>query len=143
VTGAISLRWIVQRLFSNFAGGWPGAGVLLLRVLAGGGLVYSGFREVRSARDFAEATIPTLSAAGGVLLVAGLYTPLAGIAAAALELWIAFSRTGSGWEHVRMAGLALCLAMIGPGAWSVDARLFGRRQINLLSLEKVPDVSQE
>jgi uncharacterized membrane protein YphA (DoxX/SURF4 family) len=29
-----------------------------------------------------------------------------------------------------LAILGLSLAMIGPGAWSVDARLFGRKQIN-------------
>lgn len=30
--------------------------------------------------------------------------------------------------HVFLAVLAVGLAMLGPGAWSVDARLFGRKR---------------
>jgi hypothetical protein len=36
-------------------------------------------------------------------------------------------------------GLGLGLAMIGPGAWSVDARLFGRKQIDPSNFERESD----
>ena len=33
------------------------------------------------------------------------------------------------WMPLALAVLGASLAMIGPGAWSLDARLFGRKQI--------------
>jgi putative oxidoreductase len=45
------------------------------------------------------------------------------------ELWAVFSDDGDPWMALVLATLGASLAMIGPGAWSVDARLFGRRQI--------------
>ena len=122
----------MQRLFSSFADGWPGAGLLLLRLLAGSGLLYGGIVS-RSAFDTAQMVPPVLAAALGAMLVVGWFTPFAGIMAAAVEVWIAFS-PGYRWPQIGLAGLCLSLAMIGPGAWSIDARLFGRKQIDLSEL---------
>ena len=124
----------MQRLFSSFADGWPGAGLLLLRLLAGSGLLYGGFVSVRSGFDAAQMVPPVLAAAFGAMVVVGLFTPLAGIVTAAVEVWIAFSHPGYRWTQIGLAGLTLSLAMIGPGAWSIDARLFGRKQIDLSEL---------
>jgi putative oxidoreductase len=124
----------VQRLFSSFADGWPGAGLLLLRLLAGSGLLYGGIVSARSPFDIAQMVPPVLAAAFGAMLVVGLFTPFAGIMAAAVEVWIAFSHPGYLWPQIGLAGLTLSLAMIGPGAWSIDARLFGRKQIDLSEL---------
>lgn len=30
--------------------------------------------------------------------------------------------------HIVLAAVAVSVAMLGPGAWSVDARLFGRKR---------------
>jgi putative oxidoreductase len=124
----------VQRLFSTFADGWPGAGLLLLRLLAGTGLLYGGIVSARSTFDTAQLAPPVLAAAFGALLVVGLFTPFAGVVAAAVEVWIAFSHPGFRWPQIGLAGLCLSLVMIGPGAWSIDARLFGRKQIDLSEL---------
>ena len=124
----------MQRLFSSFADGWPGAGLLLLRLLAGSGLLYGGIVSVRSPFDTAQMVSPVLAAAFGAMLVVGLFTPFAGIMAAAVEVWIAFSHPGYRWPQFGLAALTLSLAMIGPGAWSIDARLFGRKQIDLSEL---------
>ena len=124
----------MQRLFSSFADGWPGAGLLLLRLLAGSGLLYGGIVSVRSAFDTAQMVPPVLATAFGAMLVVGLFTPFAGIMAAAVEVWISFSHPGYRWPQIGLAGLTLSLAMIGPGAWSIDARLFGRKQIDLSEL---------
>ena len=74
----------MQRLFSSFADGWPGAGLLLLRLLTGGGLLYGGIGSAWSASHLAMVP-PVIAAGGGVLLLAGLYTPLAGVMAATLR----------------------------------------------------------
>ncbi len=76
-----------------------------------------------------------LAIALGILLLAGLWTPFAGAFAAVLEVWHAFSQSGSHpsdpWVHVLLGTLGLALALIGPGKWSVDARLYGWKRINI------------
>jgi uncharacterized membrane protein YphA (DoxX/SURF4 family) len=119
----------VQRLFSTFADGWPGGGLLLQRFLAGGVLVYCGALSLTKALHL-ELVIPQIfGAVAGILILAGLWTPVAGTVAAAVELWIAFSQPNKMSMAIILAVLGVSLAMIGPGAWSVDARLFGRKQI--------------
>ena len=125
----------MQRLFSSFADGWPGAGLLLLRLLGGGGLLYGVIASAGSAPYLAMAP-PVIAAGAGVLLLLGLYTPLAGVVAAIAETWIAFSHAGNLWAPIGLMCLGLSLAMIGPGAWSIDARLFGRKQIDPSNFER-------
>lgn len=71
---------------------------------------------------------------GGLLVLAGLWTPFAASLEALLELWIVFTRTGYDGTPAVLAALAVSLVMLGPGAWSVDARLFGRRRIEFPDL---------
>jgi uncharacterized membrane protein YphA (DoxX/SURF4 family) len=71
-----------------------------------------------------------MTAAGaGILLLVGLWTPVVGTVVAVLEIWIAFFVAGDPVVPILLATLGATLAMIGPGAWSVDALLFGRRRI--------------
>ena len=78
------------------------------------------------------AVILQLVAAGAAaLLLAGLWTPVAGILMAAVELGLALSGPADPWMHILLAALGVSLAMLGPGAWSVDARLFGRKRIQI------------
>ena len=120
----------VQRLFSTFADGWPGLGLLLQRLLFGGALVYCGVSSLTEALHFEHAVPQMFGAAAGVLILVGLWTPVAGTLAAAVELWIAFSQPNNMPIAVILAVLGTSLAMIGPGAWSADARLFGRKQLD-------------
>ena len=76
-----------------------------------------------------------IGVACGMVLLAGFLTPVAGALAAIAEVWIAISQfsshSGDPWIVLAQAILAAALAMIGPGAWSVDARRFGRKHIDL------------
>jgi putative oxidoreductase len=76
-----------------------------------------------------------IAAAGGVFLLAGLWAPVMGALVALDELWIAFSLFSSQpdgrWIHVFLAVLTAGVAMLGPGAWSIDARLFGRKRFDI------------
>ena len=51
------------------------------------------------------------------------------------ELWIAFSLNSSQPDslliHIFLAVLTAGIAMLGPGAWSIDARLFGRKRFKM------------
>jgi len=119
----------LQRLFSTFANGWPGVGLLLLRLAIAAALVYCAVAQFKTTQQLASIVPQLIETGAGIFLLVGLWTPVAGTAAAAAELWIAFSRGGDPWISLLLAALGASLAMIGPGAWSVDARLFGRRHI--------------
>lgn len=67
---------------------------------------------------------------GGGLLLLGLWTPIAGILTALFELRNVFCLCDSLWICILIGALGAALAMIGPGAWSVDARLFGWKRID-------------
>jgi len=126
----------LQRLFSTFPDGWPGTGLLLLRVGAAIPLVYFGFAGTAGAAEQSlHVALCLVAAAGGLLLLLGLWTPVAGIAVAIDELWIAFSPHFSQMYdqrlHILLAVLAAAIAMLGPGAWSVDARIFGRKRFEI------------
>jgi len=62
-----------------------------------------------------------------LLLLVGLWTPVVGAVIACCELWIVISGGGEFWLPLVLAALGASLAMIGPGAWSIDALLFGRK----------------
>jgi hypothetical protein len=81
----------VQRLFSTFADGWPGGGFFTQRLLLGATLLYSCVGCL-SAKPVCGTLVPqSIGALAGILLVAGLWTPVAGVLAAIVEAWIAFS----------------------------------------------------
>ena len=112
-----------------FPGGWPGAGLLILRLAAAvrlfvgistlGGVPHSWHHVLQ----FAMLTV-------GILLLAGLWTPIAGALHAIIQLGAIFT-PGNAILHVLPAALGVSLVMLGPGAWSVDARLFGRKRIDI------------
>ena len=72
-----------------------------------------------------------LETGAGTLLLAGLWTPIAGTLAAAVELWCAFEQPRDSLTHILLVTLGAALVLVGPGAWSVDARLFGWKRINI------------
>ena len=72
-----------------------------------------------------------IGAGTGILLLVGLWTPVMGTVVAIVEVWIVLSRPGDPWIPILLAALGATLAMLGPGAWSIDARLFGRKHIDI------------
>ena len=121
----------MQRLFSTFANGWPGIGLLLQRLLIAAALLHFGMSHLNGTSDLASIVISLIGAAAGILLLIGLWTPFVGSLIAAVQMWIAFSYAGDRWTSIMLAILAATLAIIGPGAWSIDARLFGRVHIEI------------
>ena len=124
----------LQRLFSSFADGWPGRGLLVQRLLTGALLLYCGVAYLRAAPHIVPVAPQIIGVGAGILVAAGLWTPVVGALIAVLELWIMFSHAGDPWIPVILAVLGASLAMVGPGAWSIDARLFGRKRIHTPNL---------
>jgi putative oxidoreductase len=84
------------------------------------------------AGDLADtASLVVRCAAGGVAVVIwiGLWTPLAAIAGAAIQIIVITFGHQFNLSSVVFAAIGLSLAMLGPGAWSLDARLFGRKRL--------------
>ena len=123
----------MQRLYTTFPNEWPGAGLLLLRLAEGVPSVVEGSLHALGS----GATIATLPYAAdilsGLLLIAGFWTPIGGLLQALLEFSGVLA--GAGFEHAVRGIIGLSLVMLGPGAWSVDARLFGRKRIDITVLK--------
>jgi uncharacterized membrane protein YphA (DoxX/SURF4 family) len=122
---------LLRRLFSTFAQGWPGAGLLIIRLVAGGAGIAHGFMALRTGPSIEPAIVDALAIVSGILLWAGLWTPVSGSVLAVLEIWSAISQSGDPWTRILLSTIGVALAMIGPGVWSVDARLFGWRRIEV------------
>ena len=120
----------MQRLFSTFASGWPGRGLLIQRVLVGGAVFYCGFQCLKATPICRTEIQHNIGVVAGLLLIAGLWTPVAGALLAGMEVWMALSAPAAPGIPVAVAVLASTLAMIGPGTWSVDALLYGRKHID-------------
>jgi putative oxidoreductase len=124
-------RYVLRRLYSTFAGGWPGIGLLLMRLVVGVVILwYVGPRLLSDSPLHAIATYAVL-AVGGVLLIAGLWTPVAG-AVVALVVLSEISVAGEPpVGRLLAATIACALSMLGPGRLSIDARLFGWKRIDI------------
>ncbi len=130
----IELGCALQRLFSTFPDRWPGSGLLLLRLGLSSHLIFIAISDLSSRSSEPIALAMCLAAAvGGIFLLAGLWTPVMGTLVAVDELLIAFLLHSPGEEHMSthicLAVISTSVAMLGPGAWSIDARLYGRRRL--------------
>lgn len=102
-----------------------------MRLVAGFTLADHGIAGLQGEPPLGQVIVSVLATAAGIFLLAGLWTLIAGALAAGVELWCVFSQTGDPLTHLLLATLGAAVALLGPGAWSVDARLFGWKRINI------------
>jgi putative oxidoreductase len=119
----------LRRLFSTFAQGWPGAGLLILRLVACSAVVASGLDRLGSAQPGEPEILQVAAIIVSGLLLVGMWTPVSGCLVAAFALWALIVKCGDPWSNILLAAMGVALSMIGPGVWSLDARLFGWRRI--------------
>jgi len=123
----------MQRLYTTFPNEWPGAGLLLLRLAEGIPSVLEGTLRTLSSGATIAALPYAADIVSGLLLIMGFWTPIGGLLQALVELSSVLA--GAGYEHIIRGMIGVSLAMLGPGAWSVDARLFGRKRIDVTVLK--------
>jgi hypothetical protein len=114
----------VQRLFSIFPAGAAGFALLLVRVSIAvllAALVFIGGLD--------DAIWPRVVVCiTAISLCGGAFTPLSCIVAVAIELrFLSGLSPVSALHQCFLVLVTIALGILGPGAFSVDARLFGRR----------------
>jgi uncharacterized membrane protein YphA (DoxX/SURF4 family) len=138
----------LHRLFSAFPAGLPGVGLLLLRVVVGAALVAHGVLcLVSSDRITLVVSVSTalLLLSGGCLLI-GFLTPilslLAGLECLGIEWsWFPFQLLSPFESKLALApiiAMSAAIALLGPGAFSLDARLFGWKEIVIPPASRPP-----
>jgi putative oxidoreductase len=130
----------VLRLYSSFAHGAPGAGLLLMRAVSGCALVVCAAAALARSPALFPALLDAGVAGLGLLLLIGLWTPVTGVLAAVGALWAAYADQAHAGYYALLATLGVALALLGPGAFSVDARLFGWKRVEIRKSRETPPV---
>lgn len=120
----------LQRLFSTFPNGRPGTGLLLLRVASGLLLLQRVVNRHGNAHHLGEISL-AVSAVIAILLLLGLWTPVDGVILAAAEIPALLQGADDPRILICLMVLGLSISMLGPGAFSVDAVIFGRHRLDL------------
>ena len=136
--GNICWGFLVRRLFSSFAGGFPALGLLVIRIAAGAFLIVDGKTKLHAGQPVLPLILGVLALGDGAVLVAGLWTALAGLLAIVLSACEILVYHDSPCPGILLAAMGAGLAFVGPGAFSIDAWLFGLKKIDIEKLEGPP-----
>ena len=120
----------MRRLYSTFAGGAPGIALLLMRLVVGAVVLWRAGPGLWSGPPL-DIVASAALALVALLLIGGLWTPVAGavIAVVAISEILSTGELLNG--RLLAATIGAALTMLGPGRLSIDARLFGWKRIEV------------
>jgi putative oxidoreductase len=102
-----------------------------MRVVVGASLIANGIGKFQAGQAIELEVLNVLAIAVGALLIVGLWTPIAGFMVTILAVWGALDQHANLCPVVLSSAVGVGLALVGPGAWSLDAWLFGWKRIDL------------
>jgi hypothetical protein len=103
--------------------------LIVLRLAISAFLIHGFF--VRNPGEGSSGALGAVAAGSAAFLLIGLWTPIAGATAVGIELWMAFSRPEEVWPSLLCAAMGLSSMFLGPGSWSIDAIVYGRKRISI------------
>jgi putative oxidoreductase len=118
-------------MFSSFSRGAPGIGLLLARMAFGLDLLIQAVIGIRQGGTTAEVLLRVSSAGIGAFVLVGLWTRLAAVLIALASVVYFLLQHGDWWHWMLLSNVGITLALLGPGAWSLDARLSGWKRIEI------------
>lgn len=132
----------LQRTFSGFPTGYPGLALLLLRLVVGGATSAQAWMLITTNHGAVSTSVIVVASLvffTGLALIIGFMTPIAGVllSAGALLLTVEASTAWhlslfeSSLARIEFITISAALIPLGPGALSLDARLYGRREIEV------------
>jgi uncharacterized membrane protein YphA (DoxX/SURF4 family) len=98
---------------------------------AGASLIVDGIGKIHGGPAVEPARLGPLAILDGALLILGLWTPIAGSVVIAIAAWAFLIRHDNLYPAILLAAMGAALALVGPGALSLDAWLFGWKRIDL------------
>ena len=122
-------RYLLRRLYSTFADGWPGIALLLMRLVVGGVVLWHAGPNLWSDPPLHIIVAYATLALAALLLIAGLWTPVAGAVVVVVAISEIVATGAPPVGRLLAATIAGALTMLGPGRLSIDARLFGWKRI--------------
>jgi uncharacterized membrane protein YphA (DoxX/SURF4 family) len=132
---------VLQRAFSGFPTGYPGLALLLLRLVVGGAASSQAWLLITANHGAVNSSVVValLAFVTGLALIVGFMTPIASVLLSAGGLLVMLSSSvpghlllfESGMARLEFIVMSAALISLGPGALSLDARLYGRREIEV------------
>ena len=134
----------VQKLYSEFPGGCPGLGLLVLRLVTCGMLMTfecGGLAVIKATENhpIVKISLVVLLIAGGALVLAGFLTTIGSLVVGSIEaVWAMSSAIYSAsdstarWLYpLLIVGTLTALILAGPGGFSLDAYFFGPKRVDI------------
>ena len=128
----------LQRTFSGFPTGYPGLALLLLRLVVGGAASWQAWMLITTNHG-ALIVVASVAVVTSLALIIGFMTPIASVLLSAGGLLLTvdastalhLSLFESALARIEFIVISAALIPLGPGALSLDARLYGRREIEV------------